>query len=257
MPIRHSPDDALADPRVTECVTRGFIEIAKERITYNLGHKRTYSWNDPEEWVRCRCIAFLIIEKKYPANRLRTEVSVPRRVPSDHADIVVYSDDRCRSPYLVVENKSAGQSSKDRAQWIEQVFGNANSLRAPYALYDEWIGDRGYSGSTFYNLIDFPASERKENIKGTRDAIPDQYGEVPEYTYIAGGSNDISTVKSFVLESKIRRAYSLIGQAESAILSPRSMNGASCYLRKLLTNGPPQLANHVVFKLVLMKPPLQ
>jgi type I restriction enzyme M protein len=95
-------------------------------------------------------------------------------------------------------------------QWIEQMFGNANSLRAPYALYDEWIGERGFSGSAFYNLIDFPPSERKENIKGTRDAIPDQYGEVPEYTYIAGGQIDISTVKSSVLESKIRRAHSLI-----------------------------------------------
>jgi type I restriction enzyme M protein len=66
MPIRHLSDDALADPRLEECISRGFIEIADERVTYNLGQKKTYSWKDPEEWVRCRCIAFLIIEKQYP-----------------------------------------------------------------------------------------------------------------------------------------------------------------------------------------------
>jgi type I restriction enzyme M protein len=37
---------------------------------------------------------------------MKTEVIVPRRVPSDHFDVVVYRDDACKEPYLVVENKS-------------------------------------------------------------------------------------------------------------------------------------------------------
>ena len=103
-----------------------------------MNHKREYDWTDPEEWVRARTIAFLIVSKSYPANRIRTEVLVPRRTPNDWADIVVYRDDRCAEPYLVIENKAAGQTRKSQDQGIEQLFGNANSMRAPYGLYDEW-----------------------------------------------------------------------------------------------------------------------
>ena len=158
MPL--SPEEVLALPYVTECVERGIISLDKDRVTYNLGQKRSYNWRDPEEWVRCRSIAFLVVERGYPANRMRTEVQVPRRTPSDFADIVVYSDDRCREPYLVVENKSDPQSSSGRRDGIEQLFGNANSLRAPYGLYDE------YGTSLFYDVGNYPPTERKENNRG-------------------------------------------------------------------------------------------
>src|SRR4051794_12957789 len=100
-----SPTIALENPEVVEAIARGFIEIRDGRIVYHLNQKREYDWNDPEEWVRARSVAFLIVAKNYPANRMRVEVQVPRRTPSDFADIVVYRDDRCTDPYLVVENK--------------------------------------------------------------------------------------------------------------------------------------------------------
>src|SRR5437016_4850729 len=81
--------------------------------------ERSYEWTDPEEWIRCHTVAWLIIERDYPANRIRTEVTVPRRTPSDYADIVIYSDDGCRQPYLIVENKAEGQRKAPRAQAIE------------------------------------------------------------------------------------------------------------------------------------------
>src|SRR4051812_37381459 len=93
-------DDVLQDENVAEAIKRGIIEIKDNKITYNLHQKRGYQWSDPEEWVRCRTVAFLIIKKGYPANRLKTEVNVPRRTPNDWADIVVYSDDRCKEPFL-------------------------------------------------------------------------------------------------------------------------------------------------------------
>lgn len=193
------------DPLVLEVIARGFIELKRERIYYNLNQKKDYSWSDPEEWVRCYTIAYLIVDKGYPPNRMRTEVSVPRRVPDDSADLVVFEEDRCHTPYLVVENKANGQSDANRLQGIEQLFGNANSLRAPLGLYDEfWI-------STFYDVGNFPSTERSVNIKGAREAIPAQYGNIPEFTFIAGiQNNDIKPAKQKVLESKVRRAHSII-----------------------------------------------
>lgn len=193
------------DPVVLEAMARGFVELKKERIYYNLNQKRDYNWADPEEWVRCYTIAYLIVEKGYPPNRMRTEVSVPRRVPDDSADIVIFEDDRCQKPYLVVENKANGQSEANRLQGIEQLFGNANSLRSPLGLYDE------YWTSTFYDVGNFPPTERKLNVKGARQAVPEQYGNIPEFTFIAGsGDNDIKPAKQKVLESKVRRAHSII-----------------------------------------------
>ena len=125
MAAKDTQEDALNDEHVIEAQERGIIEIEDSRVTYNLKQKKHYNWTDPEEWVRARTISYLVIAKDYPANRLKTEVVVPRRTPSDYADIVVYQDDDCRRPYLVVENKAAGQKKKDRTQGIEQGFGNA------------------------------------------------------------------------------------------------------------------------------------
>jgi len=204
MAAKDTPEKALADENVVEAMKRGFIEKKNGEVTYNLAAKKTYNWSDPEEWVRARIIAFLVIARGYPANRLRTEVSVPRRTPNDFADIVVYKDDRCREPYLVVEVKSSGQSAKARRQWIEQAFGNANSLRAPLTLYDEW------SESVFFDVAGYPSTEREENRRGPREAVPAQYGEIPFFRFTAGGQEDISPARSSDIVARIRRAHSII-----------------------------------------------
>ena len=201
---RDSAQLAEGDPNVSELCARGLISIEGARITYSLSQSRSYQWTDPEEWVRARTIAFLIIEKGYPAKRLKTEVRVPRRTPSDLADVVVFEDDACRSPYIVVENKADGQNQTDRDQAIEQAFGNANSLRSPFALYDEG------SVSTAFDVANYPAQEREANRLGHRDALPEQYGHAPKYTLIAGSQNDIEPVSARELSSRIRRAHSAI-----------------------------------------------
>lgn len=195
---------AESDPNVSELCARGVMVIEGGRITYNLSQSRSYKWTDPEEWVRARTIAFLIAEKGYPANRMKTEVSVPRRTPNDLADVVVFEDDKCQSPYLVVENKSEGQNQRDQSQAVEQAFGNANSLRSSFALYDEG------SSSRAFDIANYPAQERKANQIGDRNALPEQYGKSPEYTLIAGSENDIVEVSTHELSSRIRRAHSTI-----------------------------------------------
>src|SRR5947199_7908319 len=179
MPIE-SANEALVNPYVAEAIRRRIIRVENARVTYDLNQQRSYNWADPEEWVRAFTVAWLIVEKDYPANRMRTEVSVPRRVPSDFADVVVFRDDQCRDPYLVVEDKQPRQTPGDRAQWIEQVFGNANSLRAAFALYED------SDVSILFNVSDFPSGEREANRLGERGVLPDQYGAAPQYAHSAG-----------------------------------------------------------------------
>lgn len=198
-------EDYENDPLILEAIRRGLIEIKGERISYNINQKKSYNWADPEEWVRAYTLAYLVLEKKYVPRCIRTEVTVPRRTPEDSADIVVYTTDKCTEPYLVVENKKEAITDSEKAQAIEQLFGNANSLRAPLGLLDK--GD----DSVFYDVANFPSMERKSNIKGKRNAVPEQYGEIPEYTFIAGpGNNDIQPVTAKQLEAKVKRAHSII-----------------------------------------------
>jgi len=81
MSIR-SAEDALAHPSMVEAMRRRIIKVVGSRITYTLNHEKTYNWADPEEWVRAVSVSWLIIDKEYPANRMKLEVSVPRRTPN-------------------------------------------------------------------------------------------------------------------------------------------------------------------------------
>lgn len=199
-----SAEDAIAHSAVAECIRRGIVSISDRRVKYTLAKEQTYNWDDPEEWVRAVTVSWLIAEKGYPANRVKLEVTVPRRTPSDFADIVVYSDDSCRDPYLVVENKASGQTARDRDQGIEQAFGNANSLRVPLTLYDEG------GLSFFFDVANFAATERKANMLGDKERLPREYGNIPTYKYLAGQDGDIHALPPLQLEARIRRAHSLI-----------------------------------------------
>lgn len=205
--IKHmrSREEFENDPLILAAIQRGLMEIDGGKVTYSLHQRKAYNWADPEEWVRARSIAFLVLEKSYSPNRIKTEVLVPRRTPEDLADIVVFEDDKCQQPYLVVENKRERISARDKKQAIEQLFGNANSLRAKLGLFDN------FEESAFFDVANFPPTERTANLKGIRDAVPVQYGTIPQYTFIAGpGNNDIKPATAKILESKVKRTHSII-----------------------------------------------
>lgn len=154
-----------------------------KRITY-IALKRTERFTDPEELVRAEYYVELIEKYKYPVSRIEFEVTVPRRTPSDRADIVIFEDDEKKKPYIVVECKKEKISDSEYNQAIEQAFGNANSLRAKYATV--------IAGQTrtAFNVAGFKPREREINVIAD---IPQRYGKVPVYKYIKGG-------KKFILQ---------------------------------------------------------
>lgn len=85
---------------------------AKRKITYVTSDNHSENYNDPEEQVRAEFWAELIYKYEYPATRIKVEVVVPDRLPSDRADIVIFSDDDCKRPYTVVECKKDGVTDK-------------------------------------------------------------------------------------------------------------------------------------------------
>lgn len=112
-------------------IAKGLIQFNVEntRITY-VDRNKTYNFRDPEETVRAESYVQLVEVYGYDPKRIDFEVIVPRRTPSDLADIVVYSNDEMTEPYIVVECKKETATDAEYKQAIEQGFGNANSLRA-------------------------------------------------------------------------------------------------------------------------------
>ena len=85
---------------------KGYIELLNEGTTIRyIAPDKKYRFTDPEEQVRARFYVELIEHFQYDQNRIDLEVTVPRRRPSDLADIVVFLDDEKKSPFIVVECK--------------------------------------------------------------------------------------------------------------------------------------------------------
>lgn len=163
-------------------------EKGKQKITYVSSDNHVENYSDPEEKVRAEFWAELIYKYEYPVNRIKIEVTVPDRLPTDRADIVVFRDDECKRPYAVVECKKDGVTDAEFNQAIEQGVGNATwvKLRADYVVI--------IAGGTrrVLDVTDkFGALEREQNILAD---LPHAYGKPQEFRFYKGSKNDIKPV---------------------------------------------------------------
>jgi type I restriction enzyme M protein len=168
-------------------IEKGYISLSADnkKITY-IQQGKTYKFSDPEEIIRAEYYIELLEKYQYTPQRIDFEIVVPRRTPSDLADIVMYEDDKKLKPYIVIECKRDGISDTEFEQAIEQAFGNANSLRS---IYNGVV-----AGNTrrFFDVKNYPANERNKNIIAD---IPINYGKVQEFRYKKGDKNwDIKPV---------------------------------------------------------------
>ncbi len=181
-----------------------FKDDERKRITYHGASDKSYSFKDPEEKVRAAFFVELVLDYLYPASQIDFEITVPRRTPSDLADIVVYSDSEQKSPFLVIECKKEGVTPAEYKQAIEQAFGNANSLRAKYAAV--------IAGNTrtAFDVAGFKPSEREKNIIAN---IPVKFGKVSKYRFVKGDEhNDLKQISREELISTLEKCHDTVWQ---------------------------------------------
>ena len=160
---------------------KGYIELLNEGTTIRyVAPNEKHKFTNPEEQVRARFYVELIELFQYSQNRIDLEVTVPRRTPSDRADIVVFQDDEKKNPFIVVECKKDETSEAEFKQAIEQAFGNCNSLGGHYAVV--------VAGNTrrSFDVKNHKPRERSENIIA---APPIRYDIVQEWRYRKGDPN--------------------------------------------------------------------
>jgi Type I restriction enzyme R protein N terminus (HSDR_N) len=100
----------------------------------------------PEELLRQLVLQYLLMDKKYPPNRIRVEIGITVNGLQKRCDIVVFDADIC--PWLLIECKSPKVAVTQAT--FEQAARYNMLLRAPYLAVTNGL-------STFCCLLDLEA----------------------------------------------------------------------------------------------------
>ncbi|MCI7353997.1 MAG: N-6 DNA methylase [[Actinobacillus] rossii] len=99
----------------------------RSRITY-IAQDKSRNFGNPEEQVQAEIYCQLILKYGYPAERVKCFVPVKMGSSEKEADIVVYEDDGCLKPFILVECKKQDVSEAEFTQAIEQAYSYAYAL---------------------------------------------------------------------------------------------------------------------------------
>lgn len=111
-------------------IRKKLIQISEDgkQITYLRQRKRPRTSTNPEEIVQVETYLKLIFDYNYKPERIKLYELVKMGSGSKEADIIVYNDDECTEPYIVVECKKQEVSEAEFQQAIEQAYSYAYAL---------------------------------------------------------------------------------------------------------------------------------
>ncbi len=127
---------------IQEGISKGHIRLEEptkradgsddfKTIIYVHQNKRR-NFTNPEEKVQAETFLSLIFDYGYPAKRIRQFVPVPMGVDTKEADIIVYKDDECTAPHIIVECKSPAISEAEFKRAADQAFSYSVPQGAKY-----------------------------------------------------------------------------------------------------------------------------
>ena len=117
------------------------------RIEYmHQGKSRSYT--NPEEQVQAETYCRLIIEYGYPKHRVLNFISVTMGADKKEADIVVYNDDACQEPHILVECKKEEVSEAEFNQAINQAYSYAFAM----ARNIKWVWVTSKIKNTYFQV---------------------------------------------------------------------------------------------------------
>lgn len=155
---------------------KGLISFNSDfsRITYTHQNKER-NYNNPEEKVQAETFLQLAIDYKYPVNRIKQFVPVTMGRDVKEADIIVYDDDACTKPHILVECKRQEVSEAEYQQAIEQAYSYAYAL--PCEIKYVWV--------TSGIKSDYFEVDKNQNTRNQLSDIP-QFGvkTVAPYKYV-------------------------------------------------------------------------
>lgn len=146
-------------------------------ITYVHQNKKR-NFHNPEEKVQAETFCRLILEYGYSEKRIEQFVPVKMGVETKEADIIVYHDDECEKPYIVVECKSREVSEMEFMEAVKQANSYAHALAGTTKFI--WV--------TKGNKQEFYRFDKEKNKLSIEADIP-YFGETSakKYKYAKNG----------------------------------------------------------------------
>ena len=159
-------------------IDKGLISFNEDKTRISYVHQnKERNYNNPEEKVQAETYLKLILDYNYPVSRIRQFVPVTMGREVKEADIVVYADEMCLCPHVLVECKRQEVSEAEYQQAIEQAYSYAFAL--PSDVKYVWV--------TSGIKSDYFEVDKSQN---TRNQLPDipQYGveNIANYKYVYG-----------------------------------------------------------------------
>ncbi|MDR2426522.1 MAG: N-6 DNA methylase [Endomicrobium sp.] len=129
---------------IAEGLKKGLISFDDEKerrfITYIFQNNKKRLFTNPEEAIQAESYLKLIFKYHYKPQRIKLYVPVKMGTLTKEADIVVYNDDECMQPYILVECKHQEITELEFQAAIKQAYSYAFAL--PNDIKYIWITSR-------------------------------------------------------------------------------------------------------------------
>lgn len=164
---------------IQEGIKRKLISTIEEngevRQVIYLHQNKKRSYANPEEKVQLEAFLNLVINYRYKPERIQQFVSVKMGSDTKEADIIVYNDDDCTQPHILVECKKQEVSEQEFLQAVEQAYSYAYAL--PNDVKYVWV--------TSELKNEYFEVDKKRNTRITQPDIP-QFGvkQLATYKYV-------------------------------------------------------------------------
>lgn len=193
-----------------EGIEKGLITITDEgkSIKYSNYH-RPRNFGNPEEKVQAETFLKLVLKYGYKAERIKPYESVKMGSDTKEADLIVYNDDECKEPHILVECKKQEVSEQEFQQAIEQAYSYAYAL--PNDVKYVWV--------TSELKNEYFEVDKKKNSRVTQPDIP-QFGvkKLANYKYVYEPESiksetgkqkffDLNTISEEDLTRRFRQAH--------------------------------------------------
>ena len=102
------------------------IKISEDlsTITY-INQNVTRNFNNPEEKIQAETFCQLVLRYNYPVEQVKLYVKVTVGSDTKEADIIVYNDNECKKPHIIVECKKVSINEQEFKQAVRQAYAYA------------------------------------------------------------------------------------------------------------------------------------
>jgi type I restriction enzyme M protein len=160
-------------------IEKGLIKILDDgkRIEYVEQKKSSRLYTNPEEQVQAEAYCRLILEYGYPKHRVLNFVVVTMGSGKKEADIIVYNDDECLEPHILVECKKQDVSEAEFKQSVNQAYSYAFAL--PNNV--KWVWVTSKIKNEFFQV------DKRKNTRKSESDIP-RFGvdKLAPYKFVKG-----------------------------------------------------------------------